>query len=378
MKTLHIVQGGISNGDKSWLEKASKEKIDAPIWVVPKSAVPDDDVVIYVGGYGFFATAIIKSLPKPREDWNNRYGAELTSIGLIEPPISIDTIRKYIPELTWAKYPRSITTPPPEIADKIRKLISEPQETEDIDLTDNTHFESNEKFSVDDYVSAFSSMNILPHHLKMLQLHYYASNRTLAASQMSKAMGYKNFNASNLHYGKLGRLVGEIIGWAPKTILNVLVEFEKPGSEWLWIMRPEVAKAIEKLGFADGNQTIIPEEVMESNRLYEGAVRSISVNAYERSAAAREKCILHYGCKCSVCNVVLADVFGEIVQGYIHVHHLRQLSEINTEYQVDPIKDLRPVCPNCHAIIHMSNPPYTIENVKNFIAEQKNKVLINQ
>ncbi|OQZ00398.1 MAG: hypothetical protein B6D35_06675 [Candidatus Brocadia sp. UTAMX2] len=103
-------------------------------------------------------------------------------------------------------------------------------------------------------------------------------------------------------------------------------------------------------------------------------VRSISINAYERSVVAREKCILHYGFMCSVCKVVLADVFGEVAQGYIHVHHLRQLSEINTEYQFDPIQDLRPVCPNCHTIIHMRNPPYTIEEVKNFIAESRNKI----
>ena len=371
MKALHIVQGGIDNGDKSWLEKASKKGLDAPVWVVQKSAIPDDNVVIYVTGYGFFATAIIKSIPKPRPDWHNRYGAGLTSIRLIEPTIPLDTIRKHIPELKWANYPRSITTPDSDIADKVRKLISEHQEMEVLDVDDNVHLGGNKKFTASDYVAAFRSINILPHHLKMLQAHYYAPDRTLTASQMSKAMGYKNFNASNLHYGRLGRLVGKIIGWVPKTTLYVLVEFEKPGREWLWIMRPEVIQAIERLGWNEDNQTSLPEEVPEPTRLYEGSVRSISVNAYERSAAARGKCILHYGCKCSVCNVILGDVYGEIAHGHIHVHHLRQLSEINTEYQVDPIQDLRPVCPNCHAIIHLSNPPKTIEEVKALIAEQK-------
>jgi len=135
---------------------------------------------------------------------------------------------------------------------------------------------------------------------------------------------------------------------------------------------PDDAQSIEKPRVLTGAQSIIPEEIAESTHFYEGAVRSISINIYERSTVAREKCILHYGCKCSVCNAVLSDIYGEIAQGYIHVHHLRQLSEINERYQVDPIEDLRPVCPNCHVIIHTSNPPYTIEQVKGFIEKHKN------
>src|SRR3990172_2675103 len=237
------------------------------------------------------------------------------------------------------------------------------------------------KYKTEDYITALRNLNISPHHIKMIQAHYYAPDRTMTASQMAKAMGYHNHNAANLHYGKFGRLVGNAFGWDPTAeesqgadAVYILAELKKPGRYWLWIMRPEVAQAIEKLRWTNGNQITIPEEITEPTRLYEGAVRSISVNAYERNAIAREKCILHYGCTCSVCDINLADVYGEIAQGHIHVHHLRQLSEINTEYQVDPIQDLRPVCPNCHAIVHMSTPPYTIEQVKAFILERKKTV----
>lgn len=124
MKALHIVQGGTGNGDKAWLERAATRKLNSSEWVVPKSAMPGDDVVIYIANYGFFATAIIKSVPRPRLDWHNRYGASLTSIRLIEPPISLGLIRKQIPELTWANYPRSITTPTLDVANEVRELIS--------------------------------------------------------------------------------------------------------------------------------------------------------------------------------------------------------------------------------------------------------------
>jgi 5-methylcytosine-specific restriction endonuclease McrA len=129
MPDLHVVQGGIDNGDKAWLEKAAREKRDARTWVVPKSVAIGDDVVVYVAGYGFFATAKIKSLARPRDDWPNRYGAGLCSIKLIQPAISLATIQRRIPGLTWANYPRSITTPPPEIANQIRELIRQRRET---------------------------------------------------------------------------------------------------------------------------------------------------------------------------------------------------------------------------------------------------------
>ncbi len=129
MSTLHIVQGGIENGDKTWLEKAAQLNRNAKTWVAPKSACVGDEVVIYVLGYGFFATARVGSLPKPRPDWPNRYGVGLTSIRLITPAISIGIIRKAIPELKWAEYPRTITTPPPRIAERIRNMIARRRET---------------------------------------------------------------------------------------------------------------------------------------------------------------------------------------------------------------------------------------------------------
>ena len=234
------------------------------------------------------------------------------------------------------------------------------------------------KYTTEDYIAALRSLSMAPHHLKMLQAHYAAIERTLTALQMAKAMGYHNHHAANLHYGKLGRLVGDALGWNPSRdeaqgadAVYILAEFKKPGKNWLWIMRPELSTAMENLGWANEQESILPEEIIDTIRHYEGAIRSINVNAYERSAAARSKCILHYGCKCAACGIILSDIYGEIAQGYVHVHHLRQLSEINAEYQVDPIQDLRPLCPNCHAIIHLSNPPRTIDELKAFIKDKK-------
>jgi len=123
-KQLHIVQGGIKNGDKRWLERAAKTGgRSTPTWVAPKAAKIGDAAVVYIGGLGFFATAHIASTPIQRKDWKNRFGAALDSIRLIEPPISLGAIQRSVPRLKWAAYPRSITTPEIKVAEQITDLI---------------------------------------------------------------------------------------------------------------------------------------------------------------------------------------------------------------------------------------------------------------
>ena len=91
-----------------------------------------------------------------------------------------------------------------------------------------------------DYAEAFRQIVVAPHHIRMLKAQYHAPKRTLTATQMSKALGYPSYAVANLHYGRLGRLVGEQIGWQPlpEQTVSVLVTFEKPEREWHWIMRP--------------------------------------------------------------------------------------------------------------------------------------------
>lgn len=126
MSRLHIVQAGIENGDKKFIDRASPTKtVSATSWIVPMKAEVGDECVIYIGGYGFYATAILKGLPKERRDWPNRYGAPIARIRRIEPAISLGTIQRRIPALTWANYPRSITTPSSVVAQKIRRLIQD-------------------------------------------------------------------------------------------------------------------------------------------------------------------------------------------------------------------------------------------------------------
>jgi len=107
-----------------------------------------------------------------------------------------------------------------------------------------------------------------------------------------------------------------------------------------------------------------PEEIKSESVLKEGAIRLVSVNAYERSAEARRRCIAKHGINCAVCDFNFEAVYGPSAAGFIHVHHLFPVALQGGEYAVDPDLDLRPVCPNCHAVIHMGGKCLSIEEAK--------------
>jgi 5-methylcytosine-specific restriction protein A len=134
----------------------------------------------------------------------------------------------------------------------------------------------------------------------------------------------------------------------------------------------EVAAELEQLwlSFTSQGGGTLPEDLAEDAVLYEGAGCRVLVNAYERSRAAREQCLAHHGASCAVCGFDFGQRFGELAQGFIHVHHLVPLSELGERYQINPIRDLIPVCPNCHAAIHMREPPHSVAEVQSALKQQ--------
>ncbi len=109
-------------------------------------------------------------------------------------------------------------------------------------------------------------------------------------------------------------------------------------------------------------------EATDSTITYvEGSATQITQTRYERNGYARKECLKHYGYSCSVCDFNFEKFYGSLGYKFIHVHHLTQVAAIKQEYVVDPIQDLRPVCPNCHAMLHKQNPPLTIDELKDIL-----------
>ncbi len=105
----------------------------------------------------------------------------------------------------------------------------------------------------------------------------------------------------------------------------------------------------------------------------EGSVHNSVSKKYERNPVNRKLCLAVKGYNCSVCGMNFEDTYGEIGKNFIHVHHIVPLHLIGESYVIDPIKDLYPVCPNCHNMLHRVDPPYSIDELKEIINNKMSK-----
>lgn len=139
------------------------------------------------------------------------------------------------------------------------------------------------------------------------------------------------------------------------------------GTKFVWQLRPELKIALQKTNLT-GDISYAEELPLEiETEFYEGLKKTVTVNSYERNSKARELCVKHWKAICAVCDFDFEKAYGEIGKGFIHVHHLTPVAKIGKTYQVDPIKDLIPVCPNCHSIIHRKEPPFSIDEMKKML-----------
>ncbi|HEX5758012.1 MAG TPA: HNH endonuclease [Thermoanaerobaculia bacterium] len=108
-------------------------------------------------------------------------------------------------------------------------------------------------------------------------------------------------------------------------------------------------------------------DLAETERYSEGSRFEVLATRYERDPCARRRCIEHHGDSCRGCGLDFGETYGDLGRGFIHVHHLQPLAEAEGERSVDPISDLIPLCPNCHAMVHRRRPPLSLEELKHHL-----------
>ena len=210
------------------------------------------------------------------------------------------------------------------------------------------------------------------------------------ASVLAEILGVSGHPVLNLQIGRLGKRIinklpsvkfpmredGTVRYWH----IPFWAEDAEVKGQYYWQLRPELKEALEILLNANKSlkefeeNVLIAEEIPEEKLkdLFEGAKKQITVNAYERNQKARQLCLQKYGYKCCVCGFDFEEFYGDIGIGYIEVHHIKPLNEISKEYIVDPVNDLRPICPNCHSMLHKAN--ITVENLKDIVEKKRRKL----
>lgn len=235
------------------------------------------------------------------------------------------------------------------------------------------------------YKSALNADGVLKDdNAELLSFLFYSPQCEATAPEITEALGRGHqAGPANAKLGNLGKRIANYLsidmpdreskspGW-----WQLIAHGEDRSEGFTWVLKTELAEALIELGLLDeDDERLYPELVSAEIELKEGAQKTVRVNDYERNPLARRQCIEHYGAKCVVCDLDFNDKYGEIGAGFIHVHHLVELAEIGEEYTVNAITDLRPVCPNCHAMIHRRKPGYSIEEMREIIEQAQNKRL---
>ncbi len=211
-------------------------------------------------------------------------------------------------------------------------------------------------------------------NISILKELYVCEEHKSSAGKIAPILGYETHAPLNGIIGSWGRRVVKKIPYrltkrsdGSERKWDLFFDGKDNGKDFSWKIKTELIEALEELNLVD--EQLYCEEIPKNIRetLFEGAKKKIIVNSYERNNKARRLCIKHYGVKCQVCNFDFEKTYGEIGKKFIHIHHLVRISDIKEEYMIDPIEDLRPVCPNCHAMLHKKEPPFTIEELKGML-----------
>jgi len=210
--------------------------------------------------------------------------------------------------------------------------------------------------------------------ISMFQALYSFEKYKAPASQIGMILGYNGKNPSAPLNSEIGRYAKRIakfydINFTQRSTRkfkywDLFFNGWEEGRFFIWQLKNELIEALEETGLTGEVQYAEEIPVKQTSLLIEGIKKTIIVNTYERNPRARQECLKHWKPICSVCDFDFENKYGELGKGFIHVHHLVPVSEIGKSYQINPIKDLRPVCPNCHSMLHRTNPPLSIEELK--------------
>lgn len=206
--------------------------------------------------------------------------------------------------------------------------------------------------------------------MELLTVVYAAEAYSATAPEIAKALGYPHFVTANSMVGRLGKKLARAKGLPLRRRANqseagwdVIFDGHESARGFVWTLKEALKQAMDELQVdTDTSPTDAAADL--SLPLFEGGRKVIEVNAYERSRIARYLCIQHYGPVCRVCSFDFEQTYGAIGKDYIHVHHLVPLAAVSASYKVDPVADLIPVCPNCHAMLHRRPQPYSVQELQ--------------
>lgn len=93
----------------------------------------------------------------------------------------------------------------------------------------------------------------------------------------------------------------------------------------------------------------------------------IHLQRERNQAVVRKKKTHAASLDCEVCGFSFGRAYGSTASDYCEVHHLLPLSEVADTTRTR-MEDLSILCANCHRVVHLRNPPYTLAQVRKLLA----------
>lgn len=171
--------------------------------------------------------------------------------------------------------------------------------------------------------------------------HWYATLSRFPAA-LFDAHGYLSFSAKDEYQASTHFRVGRQIS-VPKPGISAI-----PGYVRITDLdaSPTADVDIHTMVATEGRRRLILHLQRERNR-------TVVRNKKKRAKAL----------DCEVCGFSFRRAYGDAAGDYCEVHHLLPLSEAD-DMTKTRMEDLAILCANCHRVVHLLNPPYTLDQVR--------------
>jgi hypothetical protein len=135
------------------------------------------------------------------------------------------------------------------------------------------------------------------------------------------------------------------------------------------VPRPGIAGVPGYVRIADADTMPLLDVDIHTSAATEGRRRLVLHLQRERNhTVVRNKRKQATSLDCEVCGFSFTRTYGQADIDYCEVHHLLPLSEVEDTTRTR-MEDLAILCANCHRVIHLHNPPYTLQQVRSMLVK---------
>lgn len=244
--------------------------------------------------------------------------------------------------------------------------------------------------SSEDYRRAFERLleaeRLTESNLRVLRAHYSRPRFRTTSQQLRDSLGFTGIGGSNRAYGAVAEKVANEIDFDTpypenkrSSFWRALSDGDGSGDHYTWILRPEVVRSLEDVGlvdpnFAESGPVNDPDIHEDPNRsAIEGRRRLVLHLERERNRTlVNQKKEQAKSLACEICGFLFSEKYGEIGADYCEAHHLVPLADADVGRET-LLSELMLVCANCHRVIHLRNPPYEPDEVREMIRRSELK-----